>query len=59
MSSNKQKGTWIAVGVALGIVFGEALFDNVGVGIAIGVALGIAFANAKRDCKTKQSGSEE
>jgi hypothetical protein len=32
----------------LGVVFGEFVFDNVGVGIAVGAALGIAFSRFSR-----------
>ncbi len=36
-------GLVIALGAGVGMIFGEFLFDNVGVGIAIVVGLGLAF----------------
>ena len=41
-------GLVIALGAGLGVVFGEFVFDNVGVGIVVRAALGIAFSKLSR-----------
>jgi hypothetical protein len=53
--SDKDMGTWIAVGIAIGVGMGVAM-DNVGMGIGIGIAIGIAMggvagARKQRDRK--------
>ncbi|MBB3663124.1 hypothetical protein FB384_002028 [Prauserella sediminis] len=42
----KSVGTWLPVGMAIGIALGLTVFDNVGVGVGIGVALGMGMATA-------------
>ena len=38
---------WIAIGVALGIVFGAAS-DNMSIGLVVGIAFGLFMANRKK-----------
>ncbi len=38
---------WIAIGVALGVVYGAAM-DDMSVGLPIGIAFGFFMANRKR-----------
>jgi hypothetical protein len=45
--NTSNMGLVIVLGTGLGVVFGEFVFDNVGVGIAVGAALGIAFSRSK------------
>ena len=42
-----RRGMKLAMGVALGVVFGAAL-GNVGLGVVFGAALGAAFEGAAR-----------
>jgi len=37
-------GTSMAIGLGLGAVLGEAMFDNAAIGIGIGIALGAAYS---------------
>jgi len=46
-----EKGAWIGIGLALGIVFGAAM-DNMGLGIALGLGLGLAI-EASRSRRAK------
>ncbi|MDG5789337.1 hypothetical protein QA612_17895 [Evansella sp. AB-P1] len=49
--------TYMALGTSLGLVFGIAVFDNVGMGLPIGIAIGLAIGSgldgdAKKKGKT-------
>jgi hypothetical protein len=48
----KPSGSYIGIGIALGVVFGLAL-DNLAIGIALGVVLGVGFdeSNKRKDEK--------
>lgn len=39
-----KQGSAIVIGLALGMVFGLAVFDNIGVGIAFGMAFYLALS---------------
>ncbi|ESP94632.1 MULTISPECIES: hypothetical protein [Pseudoalteromonas] len=41
-------GLAIAMGAGVGIIFGDVIFDSVGVGIAVGAGIAIALSRFKR-----------
>jgi hypothetical protein len=46
-------GSATALGAGIGIIFGEIVFNSVGVGIAIGAGIGIALCSLSSFNKTK------
>ena len=54
-SRKTASGAGLAIGAAIGIIFGLLLFDNVGVGLAIGVAVGMLIDAQGRH----ETGSDE
>jgi hypothetical protein len=40
---SNSAGLAIAFGAGAGVIFGELIFDSVGVGIAVGVLIGVFF----------------
>lgn len=51
-------GLGISLGGGLGIIFGEVLFNDVGIGLAIGAGVGIALA-VPHATITKNNNDEE
>jgi len=61
MKRNKSQGTWLAIGIGVGVSIGAAL-KNIGAGIAIGIAFGLLMAKftvGKNEEIDKRNNSED
>ena len=50
-----HRGAWVAIGIAVGSVFGVAL-DNIPIGIGLGLGAGVAMAGVfgRRPCEDER-----